>query len=258
MPHKRRDLAIRAAHRDALVDPARKVRDAVLKVVVRHLHHVRLVLDDRHLRALRELARRIAQAVLRDDRVRVHDEDDLPESDRLAVRRRRPPPLPALLVHLLDRELERAVLERLFEGVLCALTLELHQVLLELERECEAVVHVRRLLETACTLESVWGTAVPWPRDPADVVVRVECHASLLLSRVQELHPILVDEDRGRASLSRVRLHRLLEMIHGGRAVLRSSQRPSRAKTEIADWGSRRHYATESLFRNISPVIEHR
>ena len=118
MPDERRDLAVGARKRDAAVDPAREVRDAVLKVVVRDLHHVRLVLDDRHRRALGHLARRVAQAVLGHDRVRVHDEHDLPDPARAPVRRPRPEAPPRGLVHLVDRELQRLLLEVLpFRGV---------------------------------------------------------------------------------------------------------------------------------------------
>ena len=77
MSYERRDLAVRAAEGDTLVDAAGKVGDAVLEVMVRDLHDVRLVFNDRDVGTLGEFARGVAEAVFGDDGVRVDDEDDL-------------------------------------------------------------------------------------------------------------------------------------------------------------------------------------
>ena len=75
MPNEGRDLPVRGGDGDASVDASRKMRDPVLEVVVRDLHDVALVLNDRDLGALRQFSRRVPDAVLGDDGVRVDDED---------------------------------------------------------------------------------------------------------------------------------------------------------------------------------------
>ena len=79
--------------------------------MVRDLHHVRLVLDDRDRRALGHLARGVPEAVLGHDRVRVDDEHDLAQTARAAVRSPRAELAPTGLVDLVDRHLERLLLE---------------------------------------------------------------------------------------------------------------------------------------------------
>ena len=51
--------------RNSPINPPREIRNPILEIMVRHLHHVRLVLDDRHVGRRRHLARGVAQAVLR-------------------------------------------------------------------------------------------------------------------------------------------------------------------------------------------------
>ena len=101
MPDERRHLAVRAAEGDTLVDTAREVRDAVLEIVVRDLHDIGLVLDDRAPGGAVQLAGGVAEAVVGDDGVGVDDEDDLAYVQRPRVVCPRPPPLPALLERLL-------------------------------------------------------------------------------------------------------------------------------------------------------------
>lgn len=55
--------------------------------------------------------------------------------------------------------------------------------------------------------------------DPADVVVCIEGNAFLLVLFAQGLEPVVVDKNCGRTTLSRIRLHGLLEGEHGWCAV---------------------------------------
>ena len=71
------DLPVGAAERNSLVDSTGEVSDTVLEVVTDDEHDVRLVLDDGHLGGGVELGRGVEEAVLRDTRVRVDDEDVL-------------------------------------------------------------------------------------------------------------------------------------------------------------------------------------
>ena len=57
------------------------------------------------------------------------------------------------------------------------------------------------------------------PRDPADIVIRVECGTLLSLHRAEELHAVVVYEDGGGAALAGVGLHCLLEGEDRGCAV---------------------------------------
>ncbi len=200
---------------------------------MRDLHHVTLMLDDRDVRARTHLARRIAEAVLRDNRVRVDDEHDRAHAQRLSVRTPRHEAAVALLVQLVLRHLHRAVLEAFVRGVLCAFGFEPREVFLEQERERKAVVHIRCFFELACALEPAWGGVVSRTRDPADIVVGVERYALLAVRLVDELQAVIANEDcrcttyqarvsisRGRdggggvRTLTRVRLHSLLDGIH--------------------------------------------
>ena len=63
--------------RDTPIDPPRKVRNPILKVMPNDLQNVRLVLQNRDPRVLRHLPRSIAEAVFGDDGVRVDYEHDL-------------------------------------------------------------------------------------------------------------------------------------------------------------------------------------
>ena len=56
--------------------------------------------------------------------------------------------------------------------------------------------------------------------NPSDVVVSVEGYALFAVFRAYQLQPIVVNEDRGGATLSCVGLHRLFEGVDGQGTVL--------------------------------------
>ena len=85
MADERCDFTIRACQADALVDPAREMGNAVLKVLPVDLHNVGFVLNDRDLGGFGHFACGIAEAVFGHDGIRVDDEDDLSDAERLAV-----------------------------------------------------------------------------------------------------------------------------------------------------------------------------
>ena len=49
--------------------------------------------------------------------------------------------------------------------------------------------------------------------NPSDVVVSVECYAFFTIFRTYQLQPVVMNEDRGGATLPCVGLHRLFEGV---------------------------------------------
>ena len=61
------------------------------------------------------------------------------------------------------------------------------EVLFHLQRKVQPVIHIRRFLEPARALEAIGSSIVFGPRDPTDVVVRIEREALIAVSGREEL-----------------------------------------------------------------------
>ena len=128
------------------------------------------MLDDPDRGALRHLARRVPETVLRNNRVRVNEEDDLAQTARASVRCPRPELAPARLVHLVDRHLERLLLEvlplvlraDLAPGRVHALAVPAVQLLLVLAVPVPVLHPVPHLLVDPVR---AWGQAAPTHAD---------------------------------------------------------------------------------------------
>src|ERR1700722_14441426 len=93
---------------------------------------------------------------LRDNRIRIHNQNDLTNSYRFPITSPRFPPAPRLLEDLLQSHIHRLILQAP-ETFPIGFTSshQLLQVLLELETQLQPVIHIGRLLKPTGTLEPV-------------------------------------------------------------------------------------------------------
>ncbi|CRK15930.1 hypothetical protein BN1708_011614 [Verticillium longisporum] len=88
------------------------------------------------------------------------------------------------------------------------------ELLLDLARDHEAIVHIGRLLKLAATDEAI--LAMLRACDPADAVVGVELDARAALLVGEKLQTVIVDEHVGRATLQFICGHGLLDGLDRG------------------------------------------
>jgi hypothetical protein len=93
---------------------------------------------------------------------------------------------------------------------------ESREVLFELERDLETIVHVGRLLEATRTLETFGLIRVTRSCNPSDTMIGIVGLSLGGLSGFDDLHTVVADHDAGSATLTSIRLHSLFDRLARG------------------------------------------
>src|SRR6267142_1284512 len=156
-------------------------------------------------RARARASAKTTRSYLWNDGVRVDDENNLADAERLRIVSPSLVESSAFLVTFFDRHAQRLLLDVLsiviVIGVrerrfLATLDLEPANDLFHLEAERETVVHVARLLEPSAAPESSFRVVVFRPRHPTDAMICVESYAFFAVLLRDELQAIIVNENR--------------------------------------------------------------
>ena len=168
------------------------------------------------------------RSYLRNDGVRVDDENNLADAKSLRIVSPWFEAPSAFLIHFIDRHAQRLLLDVLVivvgsggireRGFFGTLYVKPANDLFNLEAEREAVIHVAGFLKSSTALESSVLAVMFRTRHPTDAMICVEPHALFALFIGDELQAIVVNKNCRGTALPRVGLHGLLYR-HDGRAT---------------------------------------